>query len=152
MAADLGKADFVESLLNAGASLDMRGAEGWTPLHAAAVANHLSCVEILVAYGADVNEKDQHGNTLLHDAADGGNVALLQLLLKSPLVDVNVTRDCDAATPLIVAAYAGYADVVRLLLAVPEIDSTVQDEYGQTAADVAEEMGNDECVALLAAL
>jgi hypothetical protein len=57
-----GKDEILAYLLEAGASADLVGEDGYTPLFLAAAGGHLDCVEILVENGADVNRRLKDDN------------------------------------------------------------------------------------------
>jgi hypothetical protein len=61
----------MERAVEAGASVStpFLGANGCTPLHAAAAKGYVEVLQWLLAQGADLNAVDIHGNTALHDAA-----------------------------------------------------------------------------------
>jgi ankyrin repeat protein len=48
-------------LMEAGAQVNSKDKDGWTPLHWAAWNGHLDIVQILLPNGADVNAKDSDG-------------------------------------------------------------------------------------------
>ncbi|KAM6445846.1 protein phosphatase 1 regulatory subunit 16A [Rhynochetos jubatus] len=52
----------VTALLDAGADVDARDAELWTPLHAAATCGHLGLVQLLIRRGADLLAVNSDGN------------------------------------------------------------------------------------------
>lgn len=74
-------------------------------------------------------------------ASAGGFVDAVQLLVNTPGVNVNKTRDTDGGTAIMRAAYNGHRNVVRILLAVPGIDLSkrVTDGFrkGKTALSLA---------------
>jgi ankyrin repeat protein len=62
-----------------------------------------------------INCRDNNGCTALSYAASAGNVAILEILLANPLVDVD-KRDYEGRTPIFYAAENGHALVVSRLL------------------------------------
>ena len=64
VAAEAGKVDCVDLLLNMGASANVReGLHQQTPLHFAVTADSIECVDRLLEAGADVNAADSRGET-----------------------------------------------------------------------------------------
>jgi len=53
----------VTALLDAGADVNMKRYDGYTPLHLAAMRGKSNIIRALIAKGADVNATDQHMNT-----------------------------------------------------------------------------------------
>jgi len=81
----------------------------------AAMRGDVASVRALLAQRADVNAAEGDGMTALHWSAERGDRELAALLLQSGANPSAVTR-IGAHTPLHVAAKAGNADVVRLLV------------------------------------
>jgi ankyrin repeat protein len=86
IAADHGRADILEVLLDAGgmAYLDSLG-NGWTPLGMAARKGHREAVQCLLSRGADANARDANklGDPPLSDAVRGGFSGIVDDLLAS---------------------------------------------------------------------
>ncbi|CEP02296.1 hypothetical protein PBRA_008880 [Plasmodiophora brassicae] len=87
---------------------------------------------------------------LMNVAARHGETRIIETLLMTPGIDVNVA-DQDQATPLYEAAIHGYADIVELLLNAPGIDPNAPDRYGVTPlyAVVLVATGGVDTIALL---
>jgi cytohesin len=112
----------VQELLDAGADVNAKDNDGWTPLHIAASKNHREIVELLIAKGADVNAAGesssvfiwQGGFTPLHYAAVNGHKEIVELLI-SKGADVNAKAD-NGLTPrdwAIKRTHTKIADLLR---------------------------------------
>ncbi|KAF1850427.1 ankyrin [Cucurbitaria berberidis CBS 394.84] len=64
----------------------------------------------------DVNKKDPTGNAPIHQAARYGFIEVMQLLLSSQGIDLNVQTRVNRLTPLYIAVLKGHFDIFRLLL------------------------------------
>ncbi|MBN2446205.1 MAG: ankyrin repeat domain-containing protein, partial [Phycisphaerae bacterium] len=139
-AAEQGKGEVVEVLLEKGADIDALDEKGRTALQAAAAAGQDEVVRLLLAKGATVDifaasllgmaervgellkenpdlvaAARLDGRTPLHVAAASGREKIVELLLVNG-ADVNAI-DAEGKTPLHLAASAGHARTVELLLA-----------------------------------
>jgi len=115
-AAAIGDTQTCEYLLLSGES-DPDG-EDWdwgkrTPLHVAAAAGHVACVEKLLEHGADGEMRMAGGWTPAHCAAEKGSVEILQVLVDN---GASVTKkDNTGDTPKKVARIYGHVDCVKLI-------------------------------------
>ena len=85
----------------------------------------------------------------LHVCATNNNEELLDLLLSQPGVDVNIKCRRGGWTPLMIACRKGYANIVRRLCQVNEINPNITDKYGDTALFLALYTNHIECVKIL---
>jgi cytohesin len=106
--------DNVVRALKHGADPNVRGPDGYTPLHIAAHENYPELAKVLIKYGAKVDLKDRYGNTPLHVAAYTGSADVAKVLLESG-ANPNATNN-GGHTPLHAAAYEGRLNVASLLL------------------------------------
>ena len=60
--------EVVERLIQAGEDINIRGEDGWTPLHVASAHGHVEVITALLAAGADKTIKNTDGKTP-HDEA-----------------------------------------------------------------------------------
>ncbi|CAK9212937.1 unnamed protein product [Sphagnum troendelagicum] len=76
----------------------------------------------------DANARGANGRFPLQAAAMNGHVAIVELLLAWPGVDVNATPEegVEKKTPLHMAAEQGHVEVVKLLLAHPQIEANAE--------------------------
>ncbi|HUH86745.1 MAG TPA: ankyrin repeat domain-containing protein [Pusillimonas sp.] len=100
-----------------------------TPLMYLAVIGQTKRAEALIKKGAEVNRL---GWTPLHYAASKSHVDTVKLLLANKAM-VNAPSP-DGTSPLMMAAYAGSEEIVRILLAAGA-DATARNLRGEDAAD-----------------
>ncbi|EQC40691.1 hypothetical protein SDRG_01767 [Saprolegnia diclina VS20] len=121
---------------------------GNVPLHAAAMAGSVECVEALLEAGALVDASNNQHSTPLHHACYCGspNEKVVELLVRAK-ADVNLP-DKNHATPLIVAAKKNQVGAISVLLEAGA-DPGAVDDSGRNAHASAVLRGNLECAALL---
>jgi len=78
IAAYMGRAKYVQRLVEAGAEINFFG---WPPLSYAAYNGHTAIVEYLIKRGAEVDEKTENGSTALFFAARFGHIDTVRTLL-----------------------------------------------------------------------
>eukprot|EP00937_MAST-01D_sp_MAST-1D-sp2_P000709 g709.t1 len=100
-AAQNGRADLVELLLEAGADPLKRDASGLAALHFAVERDRVLCTSLLLRGGADADAQDNAGESALHRAAEHGWTESTTLLLDAG-ANPNL-KDSQGETPL---AYA----------------------------------------------
>ncbi len=76
LAAGLGRVKMLESLLTAGAKMDVRDFDGATPLHRAAMSGHRNVVDLLSQKGAKMKVADSNFQSPADYAASRGHEAL----------------------------------------------------------------------------
>ncbi|XP_075982855.1 uncharacterized protein LOC142981068 isoform X2 [Anticarsia gemmatalis] len=132
-----------------GARVDVRDADGRTPLLWAASAGSAAAVLALHQAGSKVDDADRDGLTALHCAAARGHTEALETLvgLCGARVDVSDSHGC---TPLHYAAALGHADATSALLQ-HGADAHRQDRRGRSAAHTAAAKGQIETVRILGA-
>ena len=82
LAAKVGNTDGLRILGDAGAPLEIRGADGYFPIHLAAKGGHYDAVEYLISKGVDVNVKCSQGYSVLDWAKNEGYTRIISLLQK----------------------------------------------------------------------
>ena len=145
----------VRELLAAGeADINGRSRNGLTPLTAAASRCHVGVVDILLRQpSVDINKRNSDSLSPLMTASRLGYTAIVQrlLALTTPpkVIDVNQTGGATQWTALLLAASEGHMDVLRALLAHPDIDVNKRNADGHTALMMAC-TGKAEALKLLA--
>ena len=110
-AIEVGSIEAVKQHLAAGAEVNAKDEDGYTPLYAVAGGGHKEIAVLLIANGADVNAKNKYGETPLHCAATKG---IAELLIAKG-ADVNAKDEVES-TPLHTAALNGHKEVAELLI------------------------------------
>jgi uncharacterized protein len=118
----------IETLLRAGADIEVRDAEGKTPLMCATRCGGPKGIERLLAFGADPNAMDNAGATVLMQ----NDSATVTRPLLAGGADPNLPHRGDGTTPLMYAAGRGAVPMLHLLLAAGA-DITATDKQGRTA-------------------
>jgi len=86
-----------------------------TPLHLASAKGLVLVLVALLDAGADYNAVDNAGLHAIHLAAKHDALSVCHFLIESVKVPVDV-RDAEGHTPLMWAAYAGHARILRHLI------------------------------------
>ena len=81
-AAEDGNIEAVKKYLAAGADVNAKLGNGWTPLHYATYGGHKEIAELLIAKGAEVNAQSDGGNTPLDGAIMHNHTETIDLLRK----------------------------------------------------------------------
>lgn len=145
-AAHYGHPDVVRVLLEHGAAIDAKNAEGNTPLFAAVHQQHPAVARILLEKGADVNAKNMYGYAPVRAASRNGNGEILKLLIEKG-ADVNI-KDKKGDTPLLVAVEEGNIETVKILIAAGA-DVNVIGSHGGTPLHTAAAFGFADIVKIL---
>ncbi|XP_049839690.1 poly [ADP-ribose] polymerase tankyrase-1-like isoform X8 [Schistocerca gregaria] len=113
-AAKVGAVTDVQTLLAAGADLEVRDSDGYTALHWAAERGHVDVATCLLEGGAEVDATNDSRITPLHRAAQSGHAAVVRLLAASSAR--TDARNRWGWTPLHWAAMRGHAEAAAALL------------------------------------
>ena len=146
-AASRGKKEVMELLLDRGADPNARTSRDLAPLLYGVIQEDSGMIGLLLAHGADLRARSANGWTYLHYAAWSGKAAVIDLLVKLGLNDLEA-RDNEGSTPLGVAlqpaAYPAAAKLVELGAKV-----MVSNTNRETPLHGAARMGSNETVRLL---
>lgn len=150
MAAALGDAELIQTLLNAGADPNERNQNGATALMMAAEHNHISLVRVLLHNPkTQVNVKDSLSRDALSYSAARGNLEVFALLLT--FGGAHLEKNPTAATnqhPLFVAARKGNYPICELIFKFG-VDIDLVDTSGLTALWYAAANNQIECCSQL---
>ena len=103
----------VKKFLNKGLSPDVQKANGWTPLHGAAMYDEKECMKVLLLHGSIVNKRDKYGDTPLHIAVFYDSLSAIGLLLQNG-ADLNIKNKSNQ-TALDKARFWNRKDIIQLL-------------------------------------
>lgn len=121
----------LEQLLEDKANLEVRNAQGQTPLMAATYQGNQELAIQLIEAGADVNAQDQIANSPFLYAGAEGMLEIVKAALQHG-ADFNVYNRY-GGTALIPAAEKGHLDVVKLLASTPDYPINHVNRLGWTA-------------------
>lgn len=145
-AVDEGDFATLKSLIDAGADVNARSSDEWTPLMLATIKGHTQMVEALLKNGADSNARNRKGWTALMFAVSMNDADTMRILLSAG-ANINA-RDKEGKTALMQAANENNRDSVRVLLG-EGADLNLEDYAGETVLDIARRRGYEEIVDLL---
>ena len=111
-----GHEQIAQLLIERGADIEHKGDDGFTPLIFATKGGHTKIVELLLGKKALVDKRDKDGLAALHYACLKGHADIVRLLLAHG-ADFNAVQPnaMPPRTPIIMAAWNGNTDVVKLL-------------------------------------
>ncbi|MDB4668739.1 ankyrin repeat domain-containing protein [bacterium] len=135
----------VQSELDKGVDVNLKGRGEFTPLHYAAAFGQQEIAALLIRSGADVNAKDENDYTPLHLTT---TKQVAELLIANG-AKVEAKGD-DGFTPLFLAAINGYKENAELFLA-NGTNVNAKDEWGWTPLHYAANIGYKEIAELLIA-
>ena len=115
--------------------------KGKTIFHIALYKKDYTLLEALLATKANPNVTDLYGRTPFFEAVSSGDAKAIQLL--NSVAELN-NHDKNGFTPLHVAVYNGYLEVVKLLCSNPSVNVNAQDKYGKTPLHLAALTGRYE--------
>jgi ankyrin repeat protein len=139
--------EMVTLLLQRGADLEARDAEGRTPLMVAVGFGKGGVAALLVAAGADIRAVDNLEKAPIHFAAGSGAADVVSLLLARG-IDVNEQNRFSGMTPLHYAAFSGGLPIISLLLS-RGANLDLRDRTGSTPYDLATQDRNFAAMDLL---
>ncbi|KAG8163181.1 hypothetical protein KVR01_007659 [Diaporthe batatas] len=111
---------------------------------------HIGVARMLLDAGADPNHLTKKGMTPLIEAVETSYLGMIDLLLSREVIDVNLRAPGrHNKTALVLAAENGHVDVLKKLLAHPDIDINMPDGAGCTALSRAVRHAHIDSVQLL---
>lgn len=147
-AARQGDTTLLETLLKAGADLEIKNEYGATALVVASMAGQTQAIRLLLDAGADANARDLEGNFPLQAACIRGDTALVRQLLAHG-ADITL-QNLEGEMALHFAAYHAHGALARMLLdAGAPVNARTR--FGATPTRIAWELNNDTLADLIAA-
>lgn len=147
---DAANVEMTKTLVGAGARLDIRDANGLTPLAVAAYKGLPDLVKLLLdtEKGSNVEYRgsaDNRGRTALHFSASRGYMEVIKLLLDTPDASVLCTKQNEhGSTPLHSAARRGHRlEEIKILLD-KGADMSIANNLGKTAFELALEIYGED--------
>lgn len=134
LAAEKDHERIVEFLLDKGAKVTAKDADGRNALFSTARHNSMAMATLLIEGGCREDSKDRSGMTPLFEAIDSGCLEMSKYLIVKEGVDANA-RDSDGQTPL----FRATGKRITLLLSAPAIDPDPRDIFGWTPLSYAAE-------------
>ena len=135
----------VKALINAGADVNAKGRDDWTPLMFAAMySKNPEIIKILLDAGANVNAKTNNSMTaLMLAAASGADIEVIGLLLNAGAnVHAKGWYGEEGTALMFAAMYNKNPEVIRALLNAGS-DVNVKNSDGNTAVDFARHNSNE---------
>uniref|UniRef100_A0A671SIL9 Ankyrin repeat domain 52a n=1 Tax=Sinocyclocheilus anshuiensis TaxID=1608454 RepID=A0A671SIL9_9TELE len=130
--------------------VNVKDAEGQTPLMLAVLGGHTDCVHLLLERGACPDIRDRRGRTALHRGAVMGRGDCITALL-SHNVSV-LSKDFQGRTAVHLAASCGHADILSNLLSAADHahpHDPITDRHGYTPTHWAAYHGHEDCLEVL---
>lgn len=124
---------------------------GLTPLHFAAIENHVDCIKLLLSAQADKDTLDKDGKTALHYASIHGHLDSVKELVAETGSNRSI-QDKNGFTPLHEASRNGHLNIVKeLLIAYPDAGAKrdLVSKFGTTALHLASYHGHLDIVQFL---
>jgi ankyrin repeat protein len=153
-AASAGNLQAVQHLLDAGTSVDAKGASGFTPFHRAVQHGHQQIARHLLSHGADTSAATTSGGIpTLHLAIAARDAEMAHILLGHGAF-IELPMGQYGLTPLHLAVGTGPEDLVKLLLemgANPKARCQPELDGGETVLHSAVSAGKDELLPMLLA-
>ncbi|XP_041702364.2 E3 ubiquitin-protein ligase MIB2 isoform X3 [Coregonus clupeaformis] len=128
VAAHQGHMEVVLALLQANSSIEVKDEDGDTALHYTAFGNQAEIARLLLSKGANVNLLNNSMCTALHIAVNKGFTDVVRVLSEHS-ADINL-QDSYGDTPLHDVIAKDFRNIIEILVVVPNIDFTQQNNRG----------------------
>lgn len=140
-AAATGNVSRVKSLIDAGASVNDKDAEGRTPVMIAAANGHAALCQTLMLQGAMATERDATGRTALMHAAENGHAGVVDALFQMQNIAASRVRELNVDWSILKQVDVESRDSFHFPIA-----TNAQDNDGETAQIKAAANGDMNCL------
>jgi hypothetical protein len=154
VASFLGLEEVIDGILmcDGSDSVNLKDADGWTPLLCASAVGEKAVVEkLLNVKELDVNSNNKAGQTALMLATTFGQMSIIDYLVGAKGLNVNAQDHAQDWTALMYAVDRGEKTIVEKLLTAEGIDVGLKDENGRDALNQAVDKEDGEIIAVLVA-
>ena len=132
------KSNDLELLIKAGANINKKDHEGFTPLQRAVGQNNKDIVDILLNANADLKSQNNDGDTVFHTAVLADSQEIMQSLLdKASFEEANIKNKKSGLIPFHLAITNNKIDMLKLLNNNEKIDINATDNNDNAALDLA---------------
>ena len=140
--------EMIGTLVEGGAHLDFRNAQGLSALHKAALADNYEALKVFLDMGLSPNVRDDHKLTPLYHAITHNQSSLCveRLLFDRSIVGIT---DGDGLTELHQACRFGRSQYLDLLLQYGADINGQTSKHGNTPLHICAFLGKEECARLL---
>ncbi len=145
-AASGNQVEMIRFLLDKGANVEYKSADGYTPLMLAGMRGSMEAAQFLLSVGANVKTKSNGGMSALSFSVAAGKVNTVNLLLDKGSDPNNAPPN--GSSELHMAAGLGHVEIAKMLMA-KGANPQAKDEYGSTPLDYAVKSGHDDVAQLL---
>ena len=147
LAAESGRVEEMQLLLQRGADVALTGIGKQTALHRAALQGQEVALRMLIRHGAQLDACDGVGETALHNSARHGSAECTRWLLVEGAAVSHPNRKGE--TPLHLAAISGHHSTLSVLISREADLNAIDWILGETALHYAAKAGHYSCVRLL---
>ena len=137
-----GDVDYVKRILKNRKEVEMEDANGDHAILSAVKSGKVPMVKYLFAIGASTSFVTDNGWSLLHEAVDSGSLTMVEYVLKMCPLLFTYTKTKDLISPLHLAVFNGYDDILKILLReTPYSHVSPRGPYGTTPLMIATKRG-----------